>query len=140
MATYDSIEIPASNSRGNRTKERERGRLEILHGRDRWMSGISRLTGRFFLNRKRDDFTLAYPPPSINPANCSPYKFFSFLPRARTYNAHDPPLPFTCPTHFQETCSSPLHARTSRRGRDSKLRICFSTSLFTFSRRRARDE
>lgn len=77
--------------------------LEILHGRDRWMSGISRLTGRFFLNRKHDDFTLAYPPPSINPANCSPYKFFpfpSFLPRARTYNAHDPPLPFTCPTHL----------------------------------------
>lgn len=28
----------------------------------------------------------------------------------------------------------------SRRGRDSKLRICFSTSLFTFSRRRAQDE
>lgn len=79
--------------------------------------------------------------------------FFPTLPSSSSHvqRAHDPPFPFTCstpPQPFEKLppllssplLSSPPHSGRSRRGRDSKLRICFSTSLFTFSRRRAQDE
>lgn len=110
-----------------------------------WLGGFSFF---FSLIREHDDFTFAHPPPSINSANCSPYKFFSHpsFSSSHVQRAHDPPFPFTCsapPQPFEKLplLSSPLlQDGRSRRGRDSKLRICFSTSLFTFSRRRAQDE
>lgn len=74
--------------------------------------------------------------------------FFSTLPSARlelarttlTTRLSHSPAPLLSPSR-SFLSSPPLSMlRRSRRGRDSKLRICFSTSLFTFSRRRAQDE
>lgn len=65
----------------------------------------------FFLNREHDDFTLAHPPPSINPANCSPYKFFShpsFLELARTTSSRP-----AFPIHLLHSSSALREASSS---------------------------
>lgn len=143
VSIYDSIEIPASNSLlrtnlgGGKVRNSSRKRsVDVRHFEADWA------IFSFFLNREHDDFTLAHPPPSINPANCSPYKFFSHpsfrSSRARTYNAHDPPFPFTCstPQPFEKLplLSSPLHAeKKSTRPGFQTADLFFHVAIYFFT-------
>ena len=120
VSNNDSIEIPESrvtleNLGGGKVRKLFTGRISGWCPADFEADWAVFFFFFFSLIREHDDFTLAHPPPSINPANCSPYKFFSHpsFSSSHVQRAHDPPFPFTCsapPQPFEKLplLSSPL--------------------------------
>lgn len=125
---YDSIKILASNSlreaieklQNEKLKEKGNGRNSQL-ARKRSDTTVRHFEADWavFLNRKHDDFTLAFPPPSITPANCFRTNFFPRSFRlSRTTSLHvqglAPPFPFTCSRQPSRKLLQKARSRRSR--------------------------